>query len=83
MNIRIVTGPKTNAIGDIFTKASNHSAFGKVFLNNMDGNSFGNDLEGSTIEKQIALLISNSKTAIFHYNSKLSETQGYRNCEVS
>ena len=79
----MVTEPKTNAIGAAFTKAPNDSAFGKVFLNNMDSNSFGNDMEASTVEKQIAFMISNSKTAIFYFHGKISGTQAYKNCHVS
>ena len=79
----MVTGPTTFVQGAAFIKAPNDSAFGKVFLNNMDWNSFSSDAERNTIEEQIALMISNGKTAIFHVYEKLSETQEYRNCQVS
>ena len=36
----MVTASNTSSVGAAFTKAPNDSAFGKVFLNNMDSNSF-------------------------------------------
>ena len=36
----MITAPNTSATGAYFTKAPNGSAFRKVFLNNMDENSF-------------------------------------------
>ena len=82
-NIRMVTGPTTFVQGAAFIKAPNDSSFGKVFLNNMNWDSFSSDTEKNTIDAQIALMISNGKTAIFHVYEKLSETQEYRNCQVS
>ena len=49
----------------------------------MDMNSFASDMEEKTIEKQIELTFSNSKTAIFHFNGEISEKLQYRNCQVS
>ena len=83
MNIRMLTETKTGTIGATFTKHSDGSAFGKVFHNNMDMNSFASDMEEKTIEKQIELTFSNSKTAIFHFNGEISEKLQYRNCQVS
>ena len=74
----MVTRPNTTISGAAFTNAPNDSAFGKVFLNNMDRNSFSWDTK-----KQIALVISNNKTAMFDIHSTISETQEYRNCQVS
>ena len=79
----MITAPTTTAQGATFIKAPNDSAFSKVFLNNMDRNSFGVDMERSTIDKQLAQMISNGKTAIFHIHDILSEMQKYKNCEVS
>ena len=75
--------PKTTVQGAIFIKAHKDSTFGRVFKNNMDQNSFGNDMEKSTIEKQLALMITNGKTAIFHIHDIISEMDKYKNCEVS
>ena len=58
----MITAPTTTAQGATFIKAPNDSAFSKVFLNNMDRNSFGVDMERSTIDKQLAQMISNGKT---------------------
>ena len=79
----MLTRPKTGTTGATFIKAPYDSAFGKVFLNNMDANSFSTDLERNTIERQIAFMISNSKTAMFYVHGKMSETQAFRNCQVS
>ena len=79
----MVTGPTTTLQGAAFTKASNDSAFGKVFLNNMDRNSFSSDMEKNAMEKLIALMVSNSKTAIFHFAGAISQTQQYKKCQVS
>ena len=79
----MITAPNTTAQGATFIKAPNDSAFSKVFLNNMDRNSFGGDMERRTIDKQLAQMISNGKTAIFHIHDILSEMQKYKNCEVS
>ena len=83
LNIRMVTTPNTTAQGTFFQRAPNDNAFGKVFRNNMDRNSFGADMEISTLEKQLAMMISNSDTAIFYPHQKISETQKYKNCKVS
>ena len=82
-NIRMVTTPNTTAQGTLFRRAPNGNAFGRVFRNNMDRNSFGADMEISTLEKQLALMTSNSDTAIFYPHQKISETQKYKNCKVS
>ena len=79
----MVTTPITNAQGTFFLRAPNDNAFGKVFRNNMDRNSFGADMQISTLEKQLALMISNSDTGIFYPHQKISDTQKYKNCEVS
>ena len=78
LNIRMVTSQKNGAIGDAFIKAPNDSAFGKVFLNNMDKNSFNRN-----ITNQIASMISNRKTAMFSTHSIMSRRQEYINCMVS
>ena len=74
----MVTTSNTSSVGAAFTKAPNDSAFGKVFLNNMDRNSFTSDTK-----KQIALIILNSKTAIFNIHSALVAEQEYKNCQVN
>ena len=79
----MATGPKTTSQGAAFAKAPIDSSFGKVFLNNMDRKSFSVDLERNTIEKQIAMMISNGKTAIFHFAGAISQTQQYKKCQVS
>ena len=78
----MVTGPTTTLQGAAFTKASNDSAFGKVFLNNMDRNSFSSDMEKNAMEKLIALMVSNSKTAMYNIHDTISAMQEYRNCQV-
>ena len=83
LNIRMATGPNTTAQGAVFVKAPAHSSFGKVFHNNMDENSFSVDLERNTIEEQIELMISNGKMAIFHFAGAISQTQQFKNCQVS
>ena len=73
----MVTAPKTSSTGAAFTKAPNDSAFGKVFLNNMDENSFSIDTK-----RQIALMILNSKTAFFNDHTEVVAQQEYSNCQV-
>ena len=82
LNIRMVTSQKNGAIGDAFIKAPNDSAFGKVFLNNMDWNSFMDPISYNT-KKQIAMMILNGKTALFDIHTRISESQEFRNCLVS
>ena len=53
----MITAPNTSATGTSFTKAPNGSAFRKVFLNNMDENSFRKNNYG--FQNQIELMISN------------------------
>ena len=79
----MVTGPTTTMQGVAFTKATNGSAFGKVFHNNMDWNLF--IASSAKIKKHIATMVSNShsKTAMFDMPTRISETQEYRNCSVS
>ena len=74
----MVTASNTSSVGATFTKAPNDSAFGKVFHNNMDRNSFTSDTKA-----QIALIILNSKTAIFNIHSALVVEQEYTNCKVN
>ena len=69
---------KTDAIGATFIKAPKDSAYGKVFLNNMDKEDSFSDTKN-----QIQLMISNSKTAMFNAHNVISEIQEYRNCLVS
>ena len=74
----MITGSNMSSDGATFTKAPNDSAFGKVFLNNMDRNSFSSDTKN-----QIALMISNSKTAMFYSHSAVVFEQEYANCQVN
>ena len=74
----MVTRPITDATGAIFTKAPNDSSFGKVFLNNMDKDSFS-----SNTKNQITSMISNGKIAMFDMHSIISRRQEYINCLVS
>ena len=74
----MLTRPKTGTTGATFIKAPYDSAFGKVFLNNMDKNSFSADTKN-----QIATMISNRKTALFSTHSTISKRQEYINCMVS
>ena len=78
----MVTAPNTTALGAYFLKAPKDSAFGKVFLNNMDSNSFSSDMEKNAMEKLIALMLSNSKTAMYNIHDTISAMQEYRNCQV-
>ena len=73
----MITAPNTSATGAYFTKAPNGSAFRKVFLNNMDENSFSSDTK-----KQIALMILKGKTAFFNQLSEIDSRQEYSNCQV-
>ena len=77
LNNRMLTNSNMGAIGAAFTKAPKDSVFGKVFRNNMDMNSFSSDTK-----KQIALMISNSKTAMFYSHSAVVAEQEYTNCQV-
>ena len=79
----MLSGSIDDASSVIFSRASSLNVFSKVFHNNMDKNSFASDMEEKTIEKQIELTFSNSKTAIFHFNGEISEKLQYRNCQVS
>ena len=79
----MLTSANTTRGAQTFINAPNNTAFGKAYLNNMDRNSFSSDLKKITIEKQIASMISNGDTAIFHAHQKISEMQKYKNCKVS
>ena len=74
----MLTSSNSAAIGAAFTKAPNDSLFGKVFLNNMDSNSFSSDTK-----KQISLTISKSQTAIFKLDNAIVVEQEYKNCQVN
>ena len=71
----MVTTPNTTAQGTFFRNAPNGNAFGRVFRNNMDRNSFSADMEISTLEKQLALMTSNSDTAIFLAKRGVGDTR--------
>ena len=73
----MLTGYKTDGTAALFTKASSHNAFGKVYLNNMDENSFSSDSK-----KQIRQMFSNSKTAFFMDHNEMIAQKEYRNCMV-
>ena len=73
----MVTSSNSTSIGVAFIKAPNDSLFGKVFLNNMDSNSFSSDTK-----KQISLIILNGRTAIFQTHSAMVAEQEYTNCQV-
>ena len=74
----VTSMPETGVIGTSFIKASKHSDFGKVLVNNMDLNDSFTDYNNL-----IELIVTNSKTAMFHAHSIISETHAYRNCMVS
>ena len=74
----MLTAANTTRGAQTFMKAPNNTAFGKVFLNNMDRNSFISDKE-----KQLAMMISNGKTAMYNIHDTISAMQEYRNCQVS
>ena len=74
----MVTSSNSTSTGAAFTKAPNDSLFGKVFLNNMDSNSFSSDTK-----KQISLTILNSRTALFRPDSGIVTEQEYKNCQVN
>ena len=78
----MVTGPINAMQGVAFTNAPYDSTFGKVFQNNMDSNSFSSDMEKNAMEKLIALMLSNSKTAMYNIHDTISAMQEYRNCQV-
>ena len=73
----MVTASNTTTIAAALTNAPNDSAFQKVFVNNMDANSFSGDTK-----KQIALMILNGKTAFFNDHSEMVAQQEYSNCQV-
>ena len=73
----MITTSNTTAVGAMFPNAPNDSAFGKVFLNNMDGNSFN-----SNSKKQIALMILKGKTAFFNEHREVVSQQD-SNCQVN
>ena len=74
----MLTAANTTRGAQTFMKAPNNTAFGKVFLNNMDKNSFSADTKN-----QIASMISNRKTALYSTHSTISRRQEYINCLVS
>lgn len=74
----MVTSSNSTSIGAAFIKAPNDSLFGKVFLNNMDSNSFSSDTK-----KQISLTILNGRTAIFQMHTAIVAEQEYTNCQVN
>ena len=74
----MLAGPKESAYGAFFTKSHKGSTFGKIFHNNMDETSFNDDTD-----KQIELMISNSKTALFLDHVKMISQKEYKNCQVS
>ena len=74
----MLTPANTTRGAQTFMKAPNNTAFGKVFLNNMDRNSFIGDKE-----KRLAMMISNAETAIFGKTyGKIVQMQRYKNCQV-
>ena len=74
----MLTSANTTRGARTFMKAPNNTAFGKVFQNNMDNNSFS-----SNKEKQLALMSPNGKTAIFGKTyGKIVQMQRYKNCQV-
>ena len=77
----MLSAPKSSAQGATFIKAPNDSAFGKVLINNMDKNSFGDDMEPSTVDMQLASMILNGETAIFHSHEKIADMKKYQNCD--
>ena len=77
----MLTAANTTRGAQTFIKAPNNTAFGKVYLNNMDENSFRKNNYG--FQNQIELMISNRKTALFYPHSRVSEVPEYRNCLVS
>ena len=76
MNIRMLTHSKEGAFGAYFTKSNKDSTFGKIF-HNMDETSFNADTD-----KQIELMISNSKTALFLDHDEMINQKEYKNCQV-
>ena len=74
----MLTSSNSTPLGAAFTKAPNESLFGKVFLNNMDSNSFSSDTK-----KQISLTILKSQTAIFKLDNAIVVEQEYKNCQVN
>ena len=74
----MITAANTTRGAQTFMKAPNNTAFGKVFINNMDRNSFISDKE-----KRLALMTPNGKKAIFGKTyGKIVQMKEYKNCEV-
>ena len=74
----MLTSANTTRGAQTFMKAPNNTAFGKIFINNMDRNSFISDKE-----KRLAMMISNAETAIFGKTyGKIVQMQRYKNCQV-
>ena len=74
----MLTSANTTRGARTFINAPNNTAFGKVFINNMDRNSFISDME-----KRLAMMIPNGKTAIYGKTyGKIVQMQKYKNCEV-
>ena len=74
----MLTSANTTRGAQTFINAPNNTAFGKVFINNMDRNSFISDKE-----KRLALMTPNGKKAIFGKTyGKIVQMKEYKNCEV-
>ena len=73
----MLTDSTETSTGASFTKAVKDDAFNKVFHNNMDKNSFNDDIDG-----QIELMISNSKTAYYRGHDAILFQKEYKNCLV-
>ena len=74
----MITSSKDDATGAAFHQADPSSAFGKVFSNNMDDESFVG--EPST---GLSLILNNSKTATFQYQGDAMTSPELKKCLVS
>ena len=77
-NFRMITTTEDHATGAVFRQAAPNTAFGKVFSNNMDNESFVG--EPST---GLSLILNNSKTATYQFQGDAMTSPELNNCLVS
>ena len=74
----MITTTKGDATADVFHLSAPNTAFGKVYHNNMDDESYvGAPSTG------LSLILNHSKTATFQYQGDAMSSPGWNNCLVS
>ena len=74
----MITTTEEDATAAVFHHAAPNTAFGKVYSNNMDDESYvGAPSTG------LSLILKHSKTATFQYQGDAMSSPGWNNCLVS